>query len=608
MTTGGNGNGNGNGKGYGYYAASGPGYADNPSPQPPSPAPVYTPDPEPEGMTLRDYLGVIWRRKWIIVLVVLVATASAYYFASRQEKQYSTSGTMFYKQQIDLANPLTGSYTDTLGIDREMATITDLMAGPELTQRAAALLKKQGMDTTAGFSVTAAQQDSASGAGSSSDSGSNVVLVTGDSTSPKLAAAAVNAYMTAFVDWDAQQWRDQTEKALDVIRGQLAEYHGEASKLTSDYVLLKQRYQDLLILAETTNGSYRILSPASVPAAPYAPNPVRSAILGFGVGLFAGIGLAFLLEQFDTRIRRPDQIAQALRLPILGRVPRIKRRELGESALVTLHHPEGHIAEAFRMVRTNLDFMAVDGDIKSIVVSSCIKGEGKSVAVANLAVSMALAGKKVIVVDGDLRRPRMHKYFELDNSKGVSTVATGQHSLAEALHPVGVEPPADGKHKADFTEWAKGTDALARLYVLPSGPIPPNPGEIVSGRRFAAIIEDLSEEADLVLVDSPAMLAVGDTSAIAAKVDGLVFLVDMELIKRPQLVSAADQLYRLPVRLLGSVVRIHHKRSERYYYHSPYYYYGYTYTEDGSKVKDRRRGTGQGRRASDRAGDRSLTS
>jgi Mrp family chromosome partitioning ATPase/capsular polysaccharide biosynthesis protein len=600
-------NGNGNGKGYGYYAASGPGHADTSSPQPSSPPPAYTPEPEPEGMTLRDYLGVVWRRKWLIVLVVLVATASAYYFASRQEKQYSTSGTMFYKQQIDLSNPLGGSYTDTMGLNREMATINDLMAGPDITSSAQAALKKKGTDTAAGYTITAQQQSTGSGS-SSTDSGSNVVVVTGDSTDPRLATSAVNAYMAAFVDWDAQQWRDQIKKALPVVEGQLAQYKTKQAKLTTDYVMLKQRYQDLLILGKTTNGSYRILMPAQVPTVPYAPNPIRSAMLGFAVGLFAGIGLAFLLEQFDTRIRRPDQIAQFLRLPILGRVPRIKRRELGESALVTLHHPEGHIAEAFRMVRTNLDFMAVDGDIKSIVLSSCIKGEGKSVAVANLAVSMALAGKKVIVVDGDLRRPRMHKYFELDNSKGVSTVATGQHSLSEALHAVGVEPPPDGKHKTDFAEWAKGTDALARLYVLPSGPIPPNPGEIVSGRRFAAIIEDLSEEADLVLVDSPAMLAVGDTSAIASKVDGLVFLVDMELIKRPQLVSAADQLYRLPVRLLGSVVRIHHKRSERYYYHSPYYYYGYSYTEDGRKVKDRRRGSHQGRRASDRAGDRTLTS
>jgi len=269
-----------------------------------------------------------------------------------------------------------------------------------------------------------------------------------------------------------------------------------------------------------------------------------------------------------------------------------------------LRQPDGHISEAFRMVRTNLDFMAVDGDIKSIVLTSCVMGEGKSVAVANLAVSMALAGKKVIVVDGDLRRPRMAKYFDLPTDKGVSTVATGQHTLAESIYPVAAEGPADGKLPEDFATWAKGTGALSRPYVLPSGPIPPNPGEIVTGRRFSAMLDELAEEADILLVDSPAMLAVGDTSAIASKVDGLVFLVDIDMVKRPHLMSAAEQLYRLPVRLLGTVARVHHKRGSRYQYDSPYYY-GYTYKEDGRKVKDRRRrgggGPSQGRRAEDQA-------
>ena len=200
------------------------------------------------------------------------------------------------------------------------------------------------------------------------------------------------------------------------------------------------------------------------------------------------------------------------------------------------------------MVRTNLDFMAVDDDIKSIVLTSCMQGEGKSVAVANLAVSMALAGKKVIVVDGDLRRPRMHKYFGLPQRRGREHRGDRPARPAPTpCSPVAVEPPATARQATDFRAWAKGTDALSRLYVLPSGPIPPNPGEIVASRRFAAILDELSQEADLVLVDSPAMLAVGDTSAIASKVDGLVFLVDMHIVKRPQLMTAADQLYRLPV-------------------------------------------------------------
>ena len=240
------------------------------------------------------------------------------------------------------------------------------------------------------------------------------------------------------------------------------------------------------------------------------------------------------------------------------------------------------------MVRTNLDFLNVDADIQSLVVTSCVQGEGKSVAVANLAVSMALAGKKVIVVDGDLRRPRQHQYFGLRNEVGLSTVATGQTNLAQSLQAVEVAGAAPGEAAADFAGWARGADALQHLYVLTSGPLPPNPGEIVSARRFTATIERLQREADLVIVDSPAMLPVGDASAIARSVDGLVFLVDMHLVKRPQLAQAADQLRRLPCRLLGTVVRSDEHGGGRYGYYGAEY--RYTYGEDGGKAK------GQGRR------------
>ena len=128
------------------------------------------------------------------------------------------------------------------------------------------------------------------------------------------------------------------------------------------------------------------------------------------------------------------------------------------------------------MVRTNLDFLAVDTDIQSVVLTSCMKGEGKSVAVANLAVSMALAGKKVVVVDADLRRPRMHKYFGLDNEKGLSTVATGQHQLFESLHPVAVEHPSGGDPKARLRRVGQGHGrALAPLRAA-ERPDPAEPG------------------------------------------------------------------------------------------------------------------------------------
>lgn len=556
-------------------------------------APQYLADPEPEGLTPRDYMAVIWRRKWIILLVVVVATASAFYFSYRQPKQYRAIATMFYKQQINLSDPLTTSYTNVSLLDREMATINDLMASPDLQQGAQKIFQAANVNTAAGYSVSAAEQATHSGSsGNNSTTGSNVVAVTGDSPDPGLAAAAANTYMKAFIAWDADQSRLQITQAIRVINIQLATYKGKgkAVQFTTDYVMLKQRLQDLKILKGTTTGSFQELTSASVPKAPYAPNPLRNALLGFGIALFAGIGLAYLLEQFDTRVRRPEQIAQILRQPILGRVPRIDSKLLGESALVALRHPDGLVAEAFRMVRTNLDFMAVDADVRSLVVTSSMLGEGKSVTVANLAVTMALAGKKVIVVDGDLRRPRMHTYFGLENKVGVSTVVTGRDRLVNALQPVAVEPLVDGADDGDFETWATGVDARSRLYVLTSGPMPPNPGEIVAARRFDAILQELITKADVVLVDSPAMLAVGDTSAIAARVDGLVFLVDMHVIKQPQLVTAAEQLRRLPVKMLGTVVRMQGTKGSRYYYYSPDRYYDHSYTSDGRRVKQRRPG------------------
>jgi Mrp family chromosome partitioning ATPase len=356
--------------------------------------------------------------------------------------------------------------------------------------------------------------------------------------------------------------------------------------------------KDLQILQATSLGNYRVLAPATVPSVPYAPTPLRSAILGLAIGLFAGIGLAFLLEEIGTRVRKPDQIATAMRQPILGCIPKISRKAIKLGTPVTLSHPDGAAAGAFRMVRTNLDLMGLDSDVRSIAVTSCNKGEGKSVSVANLAVAMALAGKKVVLVDAALRSPRQHEMFHIANEVGVSTVVARRSTLADSLVPVELQPD-NGPGHDDFAAWTAGADSRARLYVLPSGPLPPNPGEIVASRHFADIIQVLKCEADLVLIDTPDMLASGDTSAIAATADGVIFLVDMHTIKKPQLVTAAEQLRRLPIRMLGLLVRTQGKHSTSYYYTPGKYYYGYAYTDDGTNVIERRRSCG--RRATDRA-------
>ena len=526
-------------------------------------------DEEREGLTLRDYLGVLWRRKWVIVVVTIIATLAAFGFSYRQAKVYEARADLIYEQQLDVSNPLTGqTYSDPTQRLVELNAVDAVIMSPPMTERANDLLEAQDLPTT-GFDVRSEVVDDA---GTSVAAPGNIVSILATSEDPELAAAAAQAYADAFVAWRGERIGNQIDAAIDAIKVEMSDYTGVA-KESSDYMFLSQRLRDLQILKATATGNFRVLVPATVPDSPIEPRPLRDALLGFAVGLLLGIGLVFLLEQFDTRVRRPDEVAAVLHQPILARIPRLSREQAKSPQLVTMAHPADPVSEAFRLMRTNLAFMDVDDKVKTLMVTSSLQGEGKSVLVANLAVTLALAGKKVIVVDADLRRPRQHRLFGLHNEAGGSTVASGSSGLEATLQPVDVVPQNGDLAQADFAAWVAATDAVSRLWVLTSGPIPPNPGEIVASQRFAQILARLRKEADLVLVDSPAMLAVGDTSALASEVDGLVFLVDMDKARRPVLQAAADQLYRLPCAMLGIAVRLPAgARSDRYAYYARYRY------------------------------------
>ena len=240
------------------------------------------------------------------------------------------------------------------------------------------------------------------------------------------------------------------------------------------------------------------------------------------------------------------------------------------------------------MVRTNLDFMAVDNDVRSMVIRAACRARARASRAANLAISW--------------RWPARRSWSSTptcgaraSTSSSASTTRRRQHggrrpdALRDALRPVDVQPPAaTGKRRRRTPPTGQGRRTRARACTCsPAGPIPPNPGEIVASKRFAAIIQELQDDADIVLVDTPAMLAVGDTSAIAARVDGLHLPRRHAVVKKPQLATAAEQLARLPVKMLGTIVRMYGGKGSRYEY-SPYYYKS-TYSEDGSKVKERRR-------------------
>jgi succinoglycan biosynthesis transport protein ExoP len=528
---------------------------------------------ENEGMSLRDYLGVLARWWWLIALMTIAAGFAAYMLADRKTPQYEASATLMYEMQMDVSNPLGGAvYYDPSATELDVGSAIALLDSPEVISRATSAL---------GAAAVASAPYSVSGAATTGSTTNNLVnglTISAVSPNPQLAAAAANTYTTVIIDLRKQREKARIALAEKVLAAKLVGFTAGAQS-SADYILLEQRLRDLQILAATVTGNFTKIAPAGVPTAPFAPRPKRSGILGIAVGLFAGIGIAFLLEQLDTSIRTEDRLVGIMRQPILARIPRVAKKSLEHGVLLTISDPASSAAEAFRMLRSNLDFTQVDGDLSSVIVTSSVQGEGKSVTACNLAVSLALAGKRIVVVDGDLRRPRVHTYFGLSNDVGVSTVAAGRTKLTSAVQSVSLRPGSGNGPAAAASLADDGSQVVPRLIVLPSGPLPPNPGEVVASKRFAAIINQLEEETDLVIVDSPAMLAVGDTAALAAKVDGMVYLVDMKLVRRPMLEEAARRLGQVPCRKLGLVVIRHHQPSAYYRGH----YYHYTYGQDGGK-------------------------
>ena len=286
------------------------------------------------------------------------------------------------------------------------------------------------------------------------------------------------------------------------------------------------------------------------------------------LGLAIGIGVSLILEQFDTRVRTAEEAGSILGLSLLGQIPRRSSKAAQDEPLVVLGEPRSPAAESYRKLRGNLEFSNVDGDLKSILLTSSLQHEGKSVTACNLALSLSSLGHRVVLVDADLRRPQVHAYLRLGNAVGVSTVLTGKTPLDKAL-----QRRPTGSSLTTFEELPGGarTESGSELHVLTSGPLPPNPGEIVASRSFAGLIEELEHGFDTVIVDSPAMLAVGDSAAIAPRVDGIVFVADLTRVRRPILISAASELEGMPCRKLGLVVISKNVRldyASSYYRHS----------------------------------------
>lgn len=294
---------------------------------------------------------------------------------------------------------------------------------------------------------------------------------------------------------------------------------------------------------------------ANKPTTPISPKPVQSATLAAAIGLFVTAAFAFLIEFLDDTLKTPDDIKDLLEIPVIGFIGELKHNpKQDEDALgvYVAKNPRSPVAEAFRSLRTNLEYSSVDHPARVMLVTSSGESEGKSTVAANLAIVQAQSGKKVIIIDGDMRRPKVHIQFNKSNRRGLSDVVTGKLHIDDVV---------------------KAYDQVENLSIITCGTIPPNPSELLGSERMSQTLKDLEERFDLVIIDTPPMI-VSDAQILSGKVDGVIFVVIPGQTRAIAALRPIEELNRIGSRVLGVVANKIPKSRDYYYggynYYSPY--------------------------------------
>jgi succinoglycan biosynthesis transport protein ExoP len=502
---------------------------------------------------LRDYLQVLRRRKFVIALSVAVVFTVALGVSYMQTPRYAASAKLLLKprtSQSVFANQSQGYVDPVRSVQTEIEVINTEPVHDIVRQK---------IGSAPGVKARAVGQ-------------TDLITVRGESTDASRAALIANTYAAAYIDFRRAQALEQFSAASEEIQTKITQLQQQIDNLSSTTAnlppcvnptatpdacnqragadatvaarrttllsqlgLFQQTLDQLAVDSTLASGSAQLVTPASTPAAPFEPTPRRNALMGLVLGLLFGVGLAFLVEYLDDSIKGKEELDRAVPgVGVIGLIPQIADWKAKErSRVISLSDPTSPAAEAYRILRTSIQFLGIERQTRVIQMTSASAQEGKTTTLSNLAVAFANSGLRTVVVCCDLRRPRLHNFFGLDNAVGFTSVLLGNVALAKALQPV------------------PGQD---RLLVLASGPLPPNPAELLSSSRTADLFRNLAAQADVVLIDCPPVLPVTDSIVLSQRVDATVLVVSARTTSRKAAHRAAEMLQQVNAPLIGAVL------------------------------------------------------
>jgi len=530
----------------------------------------------------RRLVRLVWSRRWLVLACVVLAAGAAFGASKLQTPIYQARASLIVQQKAteELFKPGTG--VDSFTQDRNVKTEIKVLESQPIQDV-----------------VTSELGGKVPGVNGGQESGTNILTAAVSSTDKELARKAANAYAVAYINTRRTQAVDDVLAAAKQVGAKVQEFQAQldgvdtkieeltkqdAARLAKDpksqpspelgplraerasadglRSTFKQKLDQLQVDSAQKTGGAQLVEQARLPKQPISPKPLRNSVLGGLLGLLIGMGLVFLLDQLDDDLRSKEDVEAASGgLAVLGLIPEVDQWKDRTIALVSDATKEERVAaEAYRALRTSVLFLGLDRQMRSIQVTSPLQGEGKSTTTANLAVTLAQAGTRVIAMCCDLRRPRLHEFFGLSNEKGFTSVLLGLDPLKDVVQQV---------------------PGIANLKLVASGPVPTNPSELLLSERAANIITVLQTQCDVLLLDCPPVLPVTDAVAMSQRAQGTIVVVSASETSRRELRRTVEILRQVNAPLLGTVINGVARSDTGYGYGYGYGdRYGYGYGSD----------------------------
>jgi tyrosine-protein kinase len=550
---------------------------------------------------LRSYLGVIARRRWFVILTTLLFVGVALAASLVPEPEYRVRAQVL-----------------TTGVNDPVAMIFGVNGTGDLNRQATSQVaflssSRMRLEVADAYSGSLPQREIFDVRVATIDDGeanttSSVVELSLVSTDPRAAATLVNTYADTYVSLRQSidierlaETKRQLQALLAENQAQIADVNRPVAEIDAEIaqnpdqaaVLLQRRestvegLQDQLDPLETeasrirttlsdinlgvelaSGGGAEVLSTAWVPDTPVSPNLPLNLAIGLVFGLFLGSALAFVRDYFDDSVKTKEMAERVTGVPTLGLIPKLA----GRSDLVTVTNPTAPAAEAFRLLRTSVKFLGVDRQVRVVQITSPSPGEGKTMVAVNLAVAFAQSGDRVVIVGGDLRRPRMEEVLDVPLTPGLTAVLIGDVTLPQAIQSAASVP---------------------NLSVLPAGHPPPNPSELLSGERARRLIDVLGQTYDVVVIDCPPVLPVTDSLVLARMADTTLLVSSANKTSKRSLTRAVELLRQVDAPLVGTV--LNSLSADETFSSEPYRYEAVSKPSRGGRRGQPDNGNGSGR-------------